>query len=169
MHKVEDGAIITPTLLRRFELEATSPFYWALIQTKDRNLLSHGHGPTPDAMIQRFATDVLNALNRKLHHDGAWVIVFCDPSQAENDNTFAGKADLGAAYGRFVLLWMDADGDVQFPIMMDRPFHEYVAEGLHSLMECAEAGWKSWKHFMRDVLAPKPEQMIKRALGETVH
>src|SRR5688572_23098744 len=124
MHKVEDRALITPLLLRRFAAEAQSPYYWALIQTKERNFLSHGHGPTPDAMIQQFATDVIGALNRKLHHDGAWVILFCDPTKAENDNTFQAQPDVGAAYGRFVLLWMDADGDVQCPIMFDRPFYE---------------------------------------------
>jgi hypothetical protein len=168
MHKVEDRAIITPTLLRRFELEARSPYHWALIQTRDGKWLKHGHGQTPDALQQQVAKDMVGVLNKKLHHDGAWVWLYCDPPANENRPT-ALLVDPGVMYDRFVILWMDQDGDVQFPIEFSRPFEEYIMEGPDPMIETCEAGWKSWKHFMRDVLAPKPDQMIKRALGEAMH
>lgn len=166
MHKVEDRALVTPKLLRRFELESGRPEFWALIQTREGKWLSHGHGLAPDALQQQVAKDIVGCLNKKLHHDGAWVWLYCDPPKPQ-PNVFH-LVDPGVWYDRFVIMWMDRDGDVQFPIQFDRPFPEYVMEGPDGMIEACEAGWKMWKLYMRDILQPTADQMEKSALLSTV-
>jgi hypothetical protein len=165
MHKVEDRALVTPKLLRRFELEANGPAFWALMQNREGTFLSHGHGPEPDALQQQVAKDLIGCLNKKLNHDGAWVWVYCDPPKAP---VLAISVDPGVWYDRFVIMWMDRDGDVQFPIEFSRPFPEYIMEGPDPMIEACEAGWSMWKLHMRDILAPTEDQMSKSALLSTV-
>ena len=159
MHKVPDHALITPTLLRRLEDEAGGR-YWALLQNSESKLIEHATGPAIVADQKMFAADMIPALNKHLHHDGAWLIVFCDPAPG----TFVPIA--GTNYGRFVIMWMDKDGDVQFPIEFDRDFTFYLIEGPDLMLEKCEAAWQNWKWAMKAIIQPKEGQTFKRALGE---
>lgn len=131
-------------------------------------LTSLGNPPPLDEMQVMFGQDMVRVLNRHLHHDGAWVVLFTHPSHVHK----AGPIDLPVVgglptmYGRFAFLWMDRDGDVQFTMDSVSDFFEVLSEGPDPWIERAEQAWQNWKHVMRDVLAPKEGETYKRALGE---
>lgn len=170
----EDLAI-TPALLRRFEgeaeLEGGDGRHYAVIQRNDGSILVH-HPASPQLspMQMIWAADALKLLNREIHHDGAWVVVFTHPKpQLENIFQDAKHAD----YRRYVLLWMDRDGDVQIPIEWlegdnedFRTFTDVIMAGVHSTAQKAEGCWQVWHTMMIEVLEPREGQTFKRAQGE---
>lgn len=175
-HHVADETLITPTLLRRFELEASfeqaDGRYYAIILRADGNVLvHHPFGPqlSPDQMM--WAVDVLRKLNRELHHDGAWVIVFTHPHRPELTHVLQAPPSHWD-YDRYCLIWLDVDGDPQFTVewqageseLLD--FAEVLLAGIESTMAKCEGAWEVWHVHMRQMLALKPEQTYKRALGE---
>lgn len=170
-----DDAILTQksvmtTLLHRFHEEANleegNGQFFALIQHATGEFYSFNPiSPelAGDQMV--FATDVLRLLNKELHHDGAWVILFTNPR-------FQTILETKCEYNRFALLWLDADGDVQFT-------HDWVAGegevfdftdvllmGLEGWGDQAEASWQQWYRYMVAVMAPKQDQLIKAAQGQ---
>ncbi len=169
MHKLDDKIAINPDLLRRFGAEARldggDGRYFALMQLNNGNILTHQIvGPKIEIHGHLFAVDLLNMLNRQLHHDGAWSIVFSHYA----DSPLPGSG----GYSKFTLLWMDRDGDVGFPVDCDEPLSLAISWGLLYWVEHCETAWKLWHHAMRNVLAPRANETFKRAQGEkrpTVH
>lgn len=164
MHRLDERVLITPMLLKRFSAEAEfengDGFYCAFIQRSNGTFLEHAEGPGADPMQELFATDMLNALNGKLHHDGAWVMLF-----THHDVPVPPLAK--GIYRRFVILWMDRDGDVQFPIENDEPLHVVLAKGPDHWLEQCETAYALWHHAMREVLNPREGNLYRRARGET--
>jgi hypothetical protein len=164
MHKVSDRALMTPLLLKRFGAEAlltaNDPRYWACLISSEGNFIEHQSGAEPMPEQRMFAADMVTALNKHLHHDGAWLIEFTDPVSL-------GSVRTDAMYQRFVIMWMDADGDVQFPIEDERPFNEVLIDGPDAMIEKCEAAWSAWK-WQSKVLDLKPNQTRKAALLSTV-
>ncbi len=161
-HKLDEKTLVTPTLLKRFHLEASldnDGRFCAYVQYSNRDFCFHNVGPEATINETVFAKELLTLLNDELHHDGAWVAVF-------TGYAIRPPLDLGS-YGRLIVLWMDKDGDVQFPIQIeDFSVETAVQKGAFAWLEDCEAAWLTWQHHMRRVLAPKPEQLFKRALGE---
>jgi hypothetical protein len=119
-----------------------------------------------------WGADVLALLNRELHHDGAWVLVFTHPIPPK----LAVHLPHHIEYGRYALIWIDEDGDPQFTMEWARgdsagliDFAAVVEAGIHSTAQKAETGWQLWNHHMRKVLAPKDGQLLKVAQGQTRH
>lgn len=171
MHSVPDAHIVTPFLIRRFQAEAAieegNGQYYAIVQRSDGSFLDHNPGSpelAPDQMM--FARDVLTLLNREIHHDGAWMMVFTNPAAAES------VLLVHAEYQRMAFLFVDRDGDPQFTIDWvrgggeERDFADVLLSGRESWGNRCEAAWQTWKVLMRDTLAPSPEQLIKRAQGQ---
>lgn len=162
--------IVTKALLARFDAEAEHEGgegrYYACILRDDGNLVAHHpYGPqlSPEQML--WTGDMLKRLNKELHHDGAWVAVFTHPHPLALGSSHS-------LYGRFVLMWLDKDGDVQFPYewmekesdMLD--FAEVMLAGPHAILQQCEAAWLTWNHLMNTVLERKQGQTFKRARGE---
>lgn len=162
MHKLDEKVLITPALLARFADEAESGPYFAVLCRSDGTLIEHLQGPPPCIEQKMFAFDMVPALNKHLHHDGAWVLAFTHPPAPANVAVPA-----LAEYQRFVLMWMDKDGDVQFPVECHDRFWEVLTKGPDYWIEQCEQAWKNWHFMMRDVLAPGPHQLYRRAMGET--
>lgn len=166
----EDLAV-TPALLRRFiaeaEMEGGDGRHYALIRRNDGSLLAHHPGaPGLSPMQLLWSQDILRLLNRELHHDGAWCVVFTHPKPRFQD---AKHAD----YARYVLLWMDQDGDVQIPIEWlegdytgFRTFTEVMMAGVQSTAQKCEGAWEVWREMMVKVIQPREGQTFKRARGE---
>jgi hypothetical protein len=109
---------VTPTLLRRFAVEAEAesklPHYYAIVLRDDNDVVAHHpFGPQLDPAQMIWARDVLVGLNKELHHDGAWVVVFTDPLPIVLQ-TVLHNAPTHMEYGRYALIWIDSDGDPQF-------------------------------------------------------
>lgn len=140
--------------------------YYGIIHFADGQFWDDNpYSPELDGAQAVFARDVLKLLNRELHHDGAWTCVFTHPKPVQIPFTFA-------EYARFGFIWLDADGDPQFTLEWaegeseERDFPDLLMNGLESWGHKCEAAWQSWHHAMRQVLAPKAGQLIKKAQGQ---
>lgn len=177
-HAVPDFAIITEYLTDRLGNEASQRFkmhkvngedvkfripgpFRAVIEAEGGQRLEFGTGPALMMEQRMLAEDLVTALNKHLHHDGCWMFSFCDPAPKSKIQIGSGRE-----YGRFVILWMDRDGDIQFPIECSRPFHVYLTEGPNALIEKCEKAYQQWFLYMRTILDPQPDELYKRALGE---
>lgn len=172
--KLADDTLITTALLRRFqaeaEMEGGNGQHYALLRLESGNLMSHhpySPGLAPEQIM--WADDVLKLLNRELHHDGAWVVVFTHPKPMAKSSIFA---DAGhAEFGRYVLMWLDADGDVQIPVewtagdgdLLD--FTDVLIAGKEAIAQSCEAAWGMWS-VSRQALDLREGQTFKRALGQ---
>jgi hypothetical protein len=175
----DENKIVTPTLLRRFELEAEGEGgdrrYYGCILLPDGNLIVHHPGSPALAPEQlMWAQDVLRFLNRELHHDGAWVVVFTHPKPASVENPLL-AVNLHAEYARYVLLWLDQDGDVQIPIeWMEgdgeaglRDWTDVLLAGMDAVGMAATYAWDAWHRLMVQVIDRKEgRDTFKRAQGE---
>lgn len=176
MARIDDDTLITPSLLRRFvaeaELEAGDGRHYAFMQRSNGELLAHNpYSPEIDPHQAMFAADVLKFLNRELHHDGAWVIAFTHPKKP--DPGMAIFAQPSTEYRRYVLLWLDSDGDVQFAVewiegeseLLDFP--EVMAAGLIPIANQCEGAWAMWDLHMRKVIEPRDGiDTFQRARGQ---
>src|SRR5580704_2855890 len=175
MARIGFETIVTPSLLQRFAIEAHQEAgngqHYAVILRDSGDLTVHHPGSPPASAEQMmFAADVLKKLNRELHHDGAWVIVFTHP--APFDPAFSIYAQPHAMYRRFVFLWLDNDGDAQIPVewieneseMLD--FADVLTAGIEWIMQNCENAWDMWHHHKVKVIERKPDETFKRAKGQ---
>jgi hypothetical protein len=173
---LSDDLLITPTLLRRFELEAQfedgDGRYYAIIRCENGRIVPIPFCAWELKPDQRmFAEDVLRKLNRELHHDGAWVICFTHVKRPSLECVLLDIKD--ADYARYALIWVDRDGDPQ--VTQDwmegttdelRDFAAVLAAGIESLMAKCETSWLLWHEMMVDVIEPEEGQTYKRAQGQ---
>lgn len=175
MTKLADDILITPALLRRFhaeaELEGGDGRYYAIVRCQDGKILAH-HPGAPLLMPEQalWAGDVITLLNRELHHDGAWVVVFTHPIPPQLDHVLHDPRHW--EYGRYVLLWLDRDGDVQIPYEWVKGESELLdwADVMLAGIECVghkcEGAWQTWHMLMRQVIDPQEGETYKRAQGQ---
>jgi len=167
-----DNQIVTVTLLRRFMAEAEfdggDGRYYGMIRLTDGRLFSHHPGsPTLAAEQLMWGSDILNLLNKELHHDGAWVVVFTNP-EIPADFRAIDAAPRHWDYGRYALIWLDEDGDPQFTMEWAKgdgelaDFTDVLLAGRHSTAEKCEAAWRIWSSTHR-ALDLKEGQTFKRA------
>lgn len=173
---LDEKLLITPFLLRRFEAEAHvdggDGRHYALIRRPDGDFLSHHPGsPMLDPAQSLWTGDVLRLLNRELHHDGAWVCVWTHPMPVPLESVI--HINPHSEYGRYALIWLDQDGDPQFTVEWERgittdlqDFAAVLLQGINATAQKAEAAWQIWRTYMREVLDPQPDQLIRRAQGE---
>ena len=173
---LSDDLLITAALLKRFAAEAaldgSNGQFYGIIRRGNGDLLVHHPGSPPLIPEQTmWAADVLKALNRELHHDGAWVIVFTDPAPpGQGDIIYLDGGH--REYGRYALLWVDDEGDVQFAMEWVRnesellDWADVLLAGLESVMAKAEAAWEMWNTHMREVIEPAEGQTFARAQGQ---
>lgn len=174
--RLPESLLVTPTLLRRFMDESVwedgDGRHYGIMLRDDGNLIAHGppdsKTPIPEQMI--WAGDVLKKLNKELHHDGAWVVVFTHPKVAQLLSIFQDAKHCD--YGRYALIWVDGDGDPQFTVEWMagegdlRDFDDVLLAGIVSTMNKCEAAWEMWHLHMRKNLDPKEGQTFKKAQGQ---
>lgn len=160
MSSLDQRWVRLPAIVQRLREEAGFAPWWAASTIDDDKVLSFGECQTrPEQAQQMFARDMAWALNKHLHHDGRWIVQWVEPA--------ASPVVLltGTRYGKCLMIWMDGDGDIQFPIEMEEPFEVIAAAGPDPWMEHAERGWWTWKN-LQSALDLRPHETYKRALGE---
>lgn len=163
MHKLDDNTLITPLLLRRFRAEAefdgADGRYVAFMQKSDGGFLGHSYMCRAGMLERLFAEDMLVALNKHITHDGAWVIIFTHYEQPKPPMA-------EGVFHRFVLLWMDKDGDVKFPLECPTPLHKVMETAtIDNWIDQCEGAWILWRH-TEDALDVRQGDQYRRALGE---
>ena len=164
MHKLDEKTMITPAMLRRLHAEAVhadgNGSFFAVFIKSDGSYVGHSVGP--DALPEQvlFARDIVHFLNHALHHDGAWYVVFTNPGPLSPL-----APEVGVLYRRFVMLWMDADGDTRIPVENDEDFYAVLAAGPLPWLQQAEVAWTLWRR-SQDVLDLEERETFKRAKGE---
>lgn len=159
-HKLDDDLVRSPTIDQRLQAEADNGVFIAWIERSNGEILEYMKGPEPRPEYKMFAIDIMTALNSKMANGGAWIVQWSDPRPVE------AIILTGAEYRRFVIVWMDEDGDPQFTIEWDDDFKEALAAGLDPWLERAASAWGQWRHYMREVLDPRADQLFKKAKGE---
>jgi len=173
---LEDAKLMTKALCRRFVAEAMldggNGQFYALMLRSNRQLLAFNPGsPELDPMQMMWAGDVLRLLNKELDHGGGWVVVFTCPDPQSGLDIISGADSM--AYGRYALMWLDHDGDVQFSQEWQKndgellDFADVINAGILSTAQKCEASWNAWKMLMVDVIDPAEGQTFNKAGGET--
>lgn len=98
---------------------------------------SHNTEVPPDDVLQKML-DVSKKLNRDLHHDGHWVVVW-------------------HRMKRLCLIWRDNDGALQFEIGCSDPWGRVQKWSDDDFAERAEAAWLEWAVRM-EIVDVRPEQ-----------
>jgi hypothetical protein len=166
VHRLDDATLITTALIRRFRAEAKeyAGIYWAYIQKSDGSYIQDNSPGAPEMspVQQVMARDLLNRMNADLAHDGAWVCMAIGPRRFDGLTVATPTVD----YQVLMFLWLDADGDVRFPLEFEDTVENMARKGFVYWLEQAEKAWMTWKGLMLDVLDPTPRQLFKRAKGQ---
>lgn len=154
-HHVPDRLLATESLKQRlfeeagFENDGLCPFAWYSIPfCESDKAWSIGTGYCPEPAERLMAESLGRILNRQLHHDGAWITGWTDDGR------------------RFVSIWVDADGDVQFTVDCLDGVVKMAIAGAEDHVEQCEQAWQKWHRHMRQVIAPREDQLFKRAQGQ---
>lgn len=150
MPDLPDDLRFSPHVSRRLFLEADEGYGWAVAQKTNGDIKTACNAPPgnrPHIFQQDFAYSLLKKLNSQIPNGGSWTVSWCD------------------GWRKLVILWLDKDGDIQFPVEDEELISDILNAGPdHFVGQCAEA-WQLWKGCM-DVLELKPEETYKRAQGE---
>ncbi len=102
----------------------------------------------PHPMQVSWAMDMANWLNKDLHHDGFWIVAFTNPPA--NAYLFQGVVlEPQPLYERWVIIWVDREGDPQFTIENDDEFIETMMVSPDDQVELCEGAWREWHEKMR--------------------
>lgn len=171
--KFTEDHLLLPLNLERYSTEAFSGeglgTYWVCLQ-RDSGLfvsrMNDGNMVAPAPDQQMFAQDLVKMLNKEICHGGRWIIEWTHPGEF---HSVEGVGTFTRTYERWLMMWMDEDGDIQFSVENEEPMWVIMANGPMHWVGQAEDAWEQWKLIMRDALAPTEGQLIHRAQGETVN
>lgn len=164
MHKLDDELVRSQTIDDRLHAEALNTPFIAWIERSNGEILEYAKGLSPKPEFKVFAIDIMTALNRHMPNGGAWIVQWSDPKPYENPGNLIMLDAI--EYARFVIIWIDVDGDPQFTIEFDDNFNEALTMGVDPWLERGASAWNHWRMLMHDVLDPREDQQFKKAQGE---
>lgn len=153
MRQFNDDLFGTPLLKDRLDSECemcgwTPLVYWACAQRTNGIFVHFQRGYSAEIGEKAVAENIISEATRALNHDGAWV------------------AQWLAEGRRLNMIWLDADGDPQFTVELDEDAAGVAEVALLHWLQQLEEAWGCWRHLMREVLDPSPDELFKRAQGE---
>jgi hypothetical protein len=146
LHNVERETV-TASLREDLDSECAGPWF-AVVMHADGSGFMRGTSdftpPPPEEPLARMI-DLAVMLNRAMHMDGHWIVVWSN--------------HMLSAY------WRDGDGDLQFTWGVDEPWVRISRWETMRFATRAAYAWDRWKEHMRRQQF-SPTQAHKRALGE---
>lgn len=122
------------------------------VQMKSGVLVPTSHFYKVEPWQDDYARKLVADLNKILHHDGAWAVMWCNPTE------FGMPTQLKIAF-------QDKDGDPQFVIDVERPLTDLQVNGPKSHMDNCERAYQQWKRWMAD-MEINDNQKIKWGQGQ---
>lgn len=157
---LDDFRIIRRALADQVEAEAHGGGYWCAFRAGER-LIAKDKGRCRPLVPQRVvAIDLLDRLNREVHHDGTWIVAWADPVETP----VAGGLITMPIPQRLVWMHKDKDGDVNVVVDTDDTLDEIVAT-LDQRVDDAAKAMQKYREIMADVDV-RPDQTRKAALGQ---
>lgn len=98
------------------------------------------------------ARELVRKLNAQLHHDGAWAVMWTNPTPDGMPTEIK-------------ISFQDVDGDPQFVIDCERTLADLMTTGPESHMENCERAYQQWKQWQVD-MEISPNQKIKWGQGQ---
>lgn len=102
--------------------------------------------PSPGGEVTSKMLSCALGLNRHLAHDGCWIVVWHS--------------------NRMSFLWRDSDGDAAFITQIDEPWMRIRMWSPEEFGDRAETAWQQWREMILKWFERRPEETIKRALGQ---
>lgn len=143
-------------LIGILEADAKGNGWWAAVlrangEIQYRYAVPPGKDPVevlPDPDKREFARQLVMALNREVHYEGAWIVAWYDGSR------------------RWSMFWKDWDGDLNCIVDNDEPWVRVRQAKLAKWVEDAHAAVRKVLQIKYDVLGLKPDQEVKLAQGQ---
>lgn len=156
---LSDARTIRTALDGQIQAEAHGA-YWCAFRA-DGKITTRERGACRPLVPQRvFAIDLLDRLNKHVHHDGTWIVAWCDPVPTPvMDGILVMPIPT-----RLVWMHKDRDGDVNLVIDADDSLDELVAT-IDQRVDDAAQGMRKYREIMGDVDV-RPDQTRKAALGQ---
>jgi hypothetical protein len=120
----------------------------------------------PHEVQRSFARELLLVLNKEAGMNGGWVVGYSHPPTVGDALHVNGDN----VWGRLFMLWLDQDGDPQFSVEADKPFHAVFEEGsMYYVGQCYKA-YTEWSklrgvNVLKD-LGFTEANMVKAAQGQ---
>lgn len=164
MSKFNFELLMLPAIQHRLLIEAKDPLWRAFVRAPNGTISKlSGRQPLPKpwAPQELFCTELVNALQQLLAHDGAWIVMLSAP--IVHPLWLAGEA---SRYQNITVLWVDEDGDVQFAWEIDDIFERIAAQSIDRWLNEAERSYQLWRLHMREIPGVKKHQTFKKAQGQ---
>jgi len=152
----------------------TMQHYWFIVPESDtkvdlielKNYESSMLNLDPHPHQMGMAKELMIMLNKNIDHDGLWIVGWTHPPAGWE----AIRVDGDNCWNRMVMIWLDEDGDIQFPVETDLPIYEIVSNGLEYYTELCETAWQTWdeaygKKAQKQDFGLKDEQVTKKTLA----
>ncbi len=112
------------------------------------------------------AIEMMMELNRHIDHDGLWIVGWNRPPAGWESI----KVDGDNCWSQMIMIWLDEDGDIKFPLTTELSIVEIVSSGIEYYVELCERAWQSWnenygKRAMKSEFGIKDDQLSKVALS----
>lgn len=149
------------------------PHYWFVVpqgDTKTDTIILKNFDPSflhiePHEMQQEYAKDLRRRLQRQAHFDGIWMVGWTHPPSSGQ----AVSLDGDNCWNRLVMMWLDEDGDPQFPFDTFRDFVSILQEDPDYYVDLAAKAHAQWKEeygkkAVKDDFGIKDSQISKDVL-----
>ncbi len=107
---------------------------------------------------------IVDDLNSRFAHGGEWKLLYTGVMKQQWDKI---SRIFRPHYPTIIkLMWYDADGDHHFNSLCEDP-HDVILDNYAGYLMGADQYWHEYQRFINEIIQPRPDQMYRKAKGET--